>query len=72
MWTNSVSVSQTYSTHHAENSWAYLSGTGWRKIKTGSSDGVTNTFVLLCAAKANGRNVNVYIVDDLIERAYMY
>ncbi|BFM05209.1 hypothetical protein [Halioxenophilus aromaticivorans] len=71
MWTNNVVVNQTYCTHHAENCWASIAGKGWIKIKTGNSDGVTNTFILLSAAKANGRNASVYIVDNLIERAYL-
>lgn len=71
MWNNGKTVSQVYTTHHSQNVWANISGMGWRKVKTGSSDGTTNTFALLCAAKANGRTVNLYIVSDLIERAYM-
>ena len=71
MWHNGVNVAQTYTTYHAQNSWANIQGLGWRKIRTGATDGVTNVFVLLSAAKANGRSVNVYIVNNLIERAYM-
>ena len=71
MWSNNKTVTQTYTTHHAENSWANIQGLGWKRIKTGNKDGVTNTFVLLSAAKANNRQVNVYVVNNLIERAYM-
>lgn len=71
MWSNGITVQQVYSTHHSQNAWASLQGLGWRKIRTGATDGVTNTFCLLSAAKANNRTVNVYIVDNLIERAYM-
>ncbi|SEN33203.1 hypothetical protein [Nitrosomonas marina] len=71
MWSNNQSVIQTYTTFHTENAWANISGLGWRKIRTGNQDGITNTFALLCAAKANGRSVNVYIVDNLIERVYL-
>ncbi|MBB3192493.1 peptidase M6 [Halomonas cerina] len=71
MWSNGKTVQQVYVTHHAQNAWANIQGMGWRKIRTGATDGVTNTFCLLSAAKANNRTVNVYIVDNLIERAYM-
>ncbi len=71
MWTNNKAVLQTYTTYHSQNTWARISGLGWRKIKTGNKDGCTNTFVLLSAAKANNRTVNVYIVANSIERAYM-
>ena len=71
MWSTNKTVIQAYSTFHTENAWANIDGVGYKKIKTGNKDGVTNTFALLCAAKANNRTVNVYIVDNLIERAYM-
>jgi hypothetical protein len=69
MWHRNQTIVQTFTTHHAENGHANIDGIGWRKIKTGAADGVTNVFYLLTAAKANGRTVDVFIVDDLIERA---
>ena len=39
-----------------------------KKIKTGAADGVTNVFIVLNAAKANGRKVNVYIKNNQIEQ----
>lgn len=71
MWSNGKTVTQVYVTHHSKNAWANVQSLGWRKIRTGATDGVTNTFCLLSAAKANNRTVNVYVVNDLIERAYM-
>ncbi|WP_350335230.1 hypothetical protein [Coralliovum pocilloporae] len=71
MWHTNKTVSRVYTTHDDQNAWANIAGLGWRRIKTGDKDGVTNTFVLLSGAKANNRTVNVYIVSDLIERAYM-
>jgi hypothetical protein len=42
--------------------WAIISGVaGWKRVRPASSDGVTNVFALLCAARANGRLVDVYI-----------
>ena len=69
MWHNNVTVNRTYSTKDSQNCWAIINTiSGWKKIKTGNTDGVTNVFVTLCTAKANDRNVDVYIVDDEIER----
>ncbi len=69
MWYNNITVTNAYTSHHSENAWAILSGiSGWKKIKTGATDGVTNVFVVLSTAKANGRPVDVYIVNNLIER----
>ena len=69
MWNNNRTVSRTYTTHHGQNCYAIISGvSGWKKIKTGAADGVTNVFVALCDAKANGRPVDVYIANNVIER----
>lgn len=73
MWTNNLSVHNTYASKDSQNCWAILSnapGT-WRQIKTGSADGVTNVFLMLCAARANNRNVDVYIVSNMIERVVL-
>jgi hypothetical protein len=60
MWTN---INQVYTTRNSQNCWAHLAGTNkWHKVVTGATDGVTNVFVLLCAAKASGKKV--YVVLD--------
>ncbi|OEY66740.1 hypothetical protein [Marinobacter sp. X15-166B] len=71
MWSNGKLVLQVYTTYHSQNAWAHVQGVGWRKIRTSAADGVTNTFCLLSTAQANNRTVNVYVVNNLIERAYM-
>lgn len=74
MWTSNVNVTQTYTSHHSQNSWAILSGgglSGWKQIRPNAADGVTNVFMILCAALANGRKIDVFIVSDQIERAVL-
>lgn len=72
MWYNNKTVTRTYTSKDSQNCYAIISGmSGWKKIKTGSADGVTNTFVALNAARANNRPVDVYIVANLIERAVL-
>lgn len=69
MWHNNLSVVRVYTSHHSQNCYAIISGiSGWKKIKTGAADGVTNVHVALSAAQANGRKVDVYIVSNQIER----
>mgnify|MGYP003573518066 FL=1 len=69
MWYNGKNVSNTWTSYHSQNAYAILSGlSGWKKIKTGAADGVTNVFIVLNAAKANGRKVNVYIKNNQIEQ----
>lgn len=69
MWHNNQTVTRTFTTSNDQNCHARISGMdGWKKVKTGNSGGVTNCFVALCAARANGRPVDVFIVNDMIER----
>jgi len=72
-WINNVNVSQTYSSNDSQNAWVSLPGVGWKKIKTGSADGVTNLFVMFNAAKANGRTVTAFVEDSTqqVTIAYM-
>ncbi len=51
-------VTRTFTSPHSQNGWGYLSGIGWRKVQKKSGDGVTNMFVMLCAAKAHNRSVS--------------
>ena len=70
MWHNNLAVSRTYSSNDSQNAWAIIDTLpGWKKIRPNATDGVTNMFVILCAAKANGRRVDVYIDSNQIARA---
>ena len=73
MWTYNVKVNATYVHHTTQWAWADIAGLGWRRIKDGAADGVTNLFVMLSAAKANDRLVHVYIdaSDSTIRTAYL-
>lgn len=66
-----INVNQTYSTPHSMNAHAHLPGMGWRKVKPISTDGVTNTFLLLALAKANTKQVTV-ITDGANEITAVY
>jgi hypothetical protein len=69
MWHNNQTVTHTYTTVNSQNCYAIVNGlSGWKRVKTGNIDGVTNCWVALCAARANGRPVDVYVVSDMIER----
>lgn len=59
-WHNNVGVTRVFATYHSQNAWAAISGLGWRKIETGSDDGVTNMLKLLTEACAKGHKVDVY------------
>jgi len=73
MWHNNLTVSRTYSSSHSQNSWALLNGvSGWKKITGHAVDGVTNVSVALNNALAGNRTVDVYIVNNEIERIVMH
>lgn len=71
VWQTNKQVTQVYTTYHSQNCWANIEGVGWRKVFVGDADGVTNTFLALCEAKANGVAVSVYIDNDHLYRMYM-
>ncbi len=69
-WVSKV-VQRVYVSHHAQNCWAFLQDIGWRKVQTGSADGVTNSFVGLCAARVHGIAVTAYVEDNTIRILYV-
>ncbi|MDH5669781.1 MAG: hypothetical protein OEY86_17415 [Nitrospira sp.] len=70
MWHNNKTVTRTHSKNGSQMAWAIISGiSGWKRIKPASADGVTNVFVILSAALANNRKVDVYIKDGFITQA---
>ncbi len=72
MWNNNKAVTRTYSSSGSQNCWAVISGiSGWKRIRTGQPDGVSNIFTTLNAAQAGGKTVDVYIVSNIIERVVM-
>ncbi|WP_199611661.1 M6 family metalloprotease domain-containing protein [Flocculibacter collagenilyticus] len=70
-WKSNVAITRTYTSYHASNCWAYISGTGWRKVDKVSNDGVTNVFALLVYAHAYGRKTTLQIDGSKIYLAYM-
>jgi immune inhibitor A len=48
----------TFTSPHSMNAWAYIETQPWRKVQPISTDGVSNMFTLLNAAKASGRTVS--------------
>ncbi len=58
----STTINSTYSTPSSKNAWAWpASEAGWRRVKGTSTDGVTNTFLLLALARANSKTANVTV-----------
>lgn len=63
-WINNKRITRTYASSHTKNAWAIINGiSGWRKIDTNTTDGITNVLAIATEAQANNRNVDVYIDD---------
>lgn len=72
MWETNKDVRNVYSTHGPQQVWAIFSGiSGWKRVRTGSPDGVTNVAEILTTAKMHGRKVNVFLDNNQVERALM-
>ena len=70
-WHNNVTMTGTFTHHTTQWAWVYINGLGWRRIKDGSPDGVSNVFAACCLAVANGRPTNVFADDQFLFTMYM-
>lgn len=70
-WYYNKAVHQTFVSYHSQNAWANIQDLGWRKIKPGSPDGVTNMFSALCTARAYDKKVHVEADGDFIYVLYL-
>ena len=55
---SNVNVVQTFTSPHSMNAWGLIQTQPYRKVQPISTDGTTNMFVILNAAKASGRTVS--------------
>lgn len=70
MW---ITVNQVFSRAGSQDVWAHLAGSinAWKRVKTGSADGVTNICTLLASAKASNKQAYVVIASDVITEVYL-
>lgn len=71
VWHNDRLVTQAFASADAQNAWVSIEGLGWRRLSPGAADGVTNLFVMLCDALANGRKAHVYADASAVAIAYL-
>lgn len=60
-WHYNKKILNTYALTHPQYALGYVEGLGWRRVTTGTADGVTNVFAACCDAQANGRLVHVEV-----------
>jgi subtilisin family serine protease len=70
-WHYNKKVRATYAHHTTQAVWANIDTLGWRRIRTGAADGVTNIFEVCCEAVANNRNVHVNADGTFIYTVYL-
>lgn len=70
-WYYNRKVTATFAHYATQYAYASIDGLGWRRIKDGAADGVTNMFDTLCQASANGRLVHVYADGNFIYTMYL-
>lgn len=70
-WYYNKKVLATFAHYTSQWAWANIDGLGWRRIKDGAADGVTNIFAVCCEAAANNREVHVYADGSFIYTMYL-
>lgn len=72
-WVYNKKVLFTFVHHTTQYAYVYIDdpAIGWRKIKDGSADGVTNIFTACCNAAANGRLIHAYVDGTYLYTMYM-
>ncbi|MGB3828957.1 MAG: S8 family serine peptidase [Ornithinimicrobium sp.] len=64
--TLSVKITHTYAISGAQQAWAHLEGYGWRRIDTGSADGVSNTLLACLNAQLRGTKVGAHVDNTIL------
>jgi hypothetical protein len=72
MWSKNCKVKAVFTSNDPQWAWANIEGLGWRRIKGGAPDGVSNIFRVMCTAKTREKRVHVDLdKDNLITTAYL-
>lgn len=71
VWYYNQTLSSVFANCASQHTWANVLDLGWRKIKEGSPNSVTNLFFLCCEAVARKRKVNVYADGEAIYTLYL-
>ncbi|NIL95870.1 MAG: S8 family serine peptidase, partial [Planctomycetales bacterium] len=71
LWHYNQTISSTYVLHSTQAAWAHIDGLGWRRIKPGAPDGVSNMLNTCCAALGNNRKVHVFVDNTFLYRMYL-
>lgn len=70
-WLYNKKVLSTYAHYTSQFAWVNIESVGWRRIKEGAADGVTNILTASCEALANNRQIHAYIDGSFIYTMYL-
>lgn len=70
-WKYNTKILSTFAASGSQWAWVNVDGVGWRRVKDGSADGVTNMFAAACAAMANARTVHLDIDGQFLYTMYV-
>ena len=73
IWNNSAHINGLWSINQDKNSWAAITGTGWKKLSNASDSGIVALTMLSSHAKQAGSPVNYREEDDaMIHEMYVW
>jgi immune inhibitor A len=70
-WLYNQRIVATYADHSEQFAWANVQGLGWRQVRPGAPDGVTNLIDMCNSAVASSRTVHVYVDASYLYTAYL-
>lgn len=70
-WIYNKKVRATFVHHTSQYAYVNIETLGWKRIKNGSADGVTNIFNACCNALANGRQIHAYVDGTYLYTMYL-
>lgn len=70
-WLYNKKVLSTYAHYTSQFAWVNIESVGWRQIKDGTPDGVTNILDACCEALINERQIHAYVDGSFVYTMYL-
>ncbi|QTN39280.1 hypothetical protein HZ996_09060 [Cryomorphaceae bacterium] len=71
-WHNGKKITSLYGTDGARNSWAYISGMGWKKFEPDHNSAVAAFTIVAGMAENKNRTVNIKLENNRITEMYVW
>ncbi len=65
-WVYGQTLTHCYCLTTSQSAWAYVKDIGWRRLRSGTADGVSNMFTICCNAQSTSGLVSVLMDDQYI------